>query len=633
MRQKITSNTVAAVIIPLGVALLVRTVMLCQWIGSPLRYYYGVKGLDMQTNLRFGEMFYNGLNGILFTPHRLIVALTMFFNSGISNPDAVVIIQVMLGIPTGAMIGWIALRLTGKRSWAMLSGVAAALYSPLLIHECFLGKDALTADFAVLSLFTLFWAHKQHFRARSVALASCCVIFPLFNHLSALPFAIIGIFFLAQGLKWNIRAIAIWVITPALGLLIIASSFHLARNERFIPFDAPFGYIARVSLKGNTKNPLNFKAETEVATATEAEVKAETKAELEAQIGAEAKIGTEAKVSAEIKVRTEVKVDATPKDGTKATATTTKVKEKVKKERIPKIALGYFKKAFMLFKPYEIPNNINHYFIKNRLGIFNSLLGPLLLIPLAVTSILLILYNSIWRQRFTLPLLYIAGYALPLIAFYPLARYRIILCPVFCLLAPYLFFLAQRLYRQKKRVFWAPPLIAAVYAFVLFPGFDDELLRATDFVAFGKAQELKYGNKKAAEQSYREAVAYTPSHLPGVINLADSLIINGKAPEAMPVLDTYHRLYPEHPGISYYYALSLMGCGDFSDAAAIFALSPPPDNPLMQTLHNFYHGECLRLTGNPAKAMEKYREALKTAEPKIAKNIKATMKSTAQGLY
>ncbi|MDD2403003.1 MAG: hypothetical protein PHI56_00495 [Victivallaceae bacterium] len=556
-------NIFAAVLVPLAAALLARTIMFFQWYDSPLRYYWGVQGLDMQTNLMLGEMFYNG--NLTFSPHRLIVALVMLFNSGINNPDAVVIIQIILGIPTGALVGMMILQLTGKRWWAMLSGITAALYSPILMHECFHGKDALSVDFAVLSLFLLFLACRKRYALSYAVLATCSLILQIFNHLSGLTFGMLGIILLCSGLKWNLRKITISVVAPILGLLVLASVINGLSVGNYMPFNAPMAYIGKVTLQEDIGSSLNINDS-----------------------------------------------------------------ESEKTIRILPLTASYLKKWTMIFSPYEIPNNINYYFIKNRLKLFNFLPGPLLLVPLSVISMIMIVISAKWRRRFALPLFFIAAYSLPLMAFYPLARYRIILCPALCMLFPYLIYATIKYYYHNKRAWGMPVLAAGIYGSILFPGYDDELLRATDFVAFGKAQELKYGDKKAAEESYRAAVSYNPSYLPGIINWTEALILNGKSSEAMPILYNYYLKYPEHKGISYHYALSLMGGGRFIDAEKIFGSTTPPENSLMQTLHNFYHGECLRLLGNPAEAMKKYHEALKTADPERTAIIKKTMDATSQ---
>ncbi len=554
--KKISPNTIVAILVPLAVAIIARTVVLIEWFGSPFRYYHGVPGLDMATFLDFGRRLYNGHMQISL--HRVMVALTMFFNHGEPSTDAVIIMQMLLGIPVGAMMGYVALHLTGNRWWALLTGLIAALYSPFLIHECFLTKDALVPDLAALSLFLLVWGRKYHYKGWRLPLVSLGLFLPFFAHISTVFFAAAGYLWLWYYLRWNIRRMLLGIALPVGTVLVLLSIHVYSLSGYFMPIYLNIEYAASVSAMELSENALNLQ-------------------------------GNVSSKSNHV--------------------------------------FNYLNKGFQLVKPYEIPNNINHYFVKHKMPFFNFLPGPLLLIPFAGVAVILLLLKRKWRRRFNLPLLYLVCYAIPIIAFMPLARYRMILCPALAVMAPYVIFLTLKLYREKRWFFPLPMLAVIAYATVGFPGFDDQLLRATDFVAYGHAQKFRDGNTTAAEQSYMEAIGYNPGYLPAVINVADIMIKRNDAQQAAELLQSYHQEYPESEGVANYYGIALLHSGRFQAAANVFASMTPPANSLTRTIFYYYWAESLRMLGQNREALAKYREGLKTAAPDRAAIIERAMAS------
>jgi tetratricopeptide (TPR) repeat protein len=556
--KKPSANTTAAILIPLGAAIAARLVLLVEWFGSPFRSYHGVPGLDMMTHLEFGRFLYE--NSIQFSLHRALVALTMIFNHGTPSPDTVIIAQMILGVPVGAMMGYVALHLTGKRNWALLTGLIAALYSPFLIHECFLTKDALVPDIAALSLFLLVWGRKHHFRGWRLPLAALGLFLPVLVHISTVFFAAAGWLWLGWYLRGDVRRLAKGVALPVLAALLLLSAHTWSVAGYFLPMalDARYrSHAVEVSLaQSDTNNmTMNFS------------------------------------------------------DG-----------------QSPSLLRNYLKKAQMLIAPYEIPNNINHYFVKNRLPIFSFLPGPLLLIPCAGVALLLIPGSRKWRRRFNLPLLYVCCYALPIIAFMPLARYRMILCPALAVMAPYVIYLTVKLYREKRKTCPLPALAVILYMVIGFPGWDDELLRASDFVAYGHAQKFRDGGSiDNAIHSYREALDYNPAHLPAAVNVAEALIRQNKARDAVSLLTGYRAEYPDAESIRYYYAIALLHAGEFQAADKAFAEMEPPAPPLPRTIYYYYWGESLRMQKQKEKATDKYHLALQSANPAQRAQIEQAM--------
>lgn len=555
--KKPSRNTTAAVIVPLAAAVAARLFLLVEWFGSPFRYYHGVSGLDMMTHLYYGRQLYE--NNMQFSIHRAMVALTMLFNRGTPVPDAVIIMQMLLGIPVGAMMGYAALHLTGKRWWAMLTGLTAALYSPFLIHECFLTKDALVPDFAALSLFLLVWGRKHHFRGWwRLPLVCLGLCLPFLVHISTVFFAAAGYLWLWYYLKWNIRRM-IPAMLPVVAILLLLSAHVYMLSGYFLPMHVSRGYRQHAIEVSRAQSDSN--------------------------------------------------VMTMDFSGSQKTP----------------VAFNYLKKAFLLIKPHEIPNNINHYFVKNRLAVFRFLPGPLLFIPFAGTALIFLCFSRKWLRRFNLPLLYVCCYAVPLIAFMPLARYRMILCPALAVMAPYVIYLSWKWYREKRKIFPLPLAAAAVYSIVLFPGFEDNLLRASDFVAYGHAQKFRDGNTRAAEQSYLDALGHNPDHLPAVVNIAEILLLRNDIQTAVNLLHRYHFKYPQAESINYYYGVALVHAEQFQAAIDIFEGMTPPANDNIRTSFYYYWGEGLRRLGKNDEAMTKFREALSTATSERAQAVERAM--------
>ena len=84
-----------------------------------------------------------------------------------------------------------------------------------------------------------------------------------------------------------------------------------------------------------------------------------------------------------------------------------------------------------------MPNNINYYFMRNKLPVLKFFIGPALLMPIALTGFLLfIIFKSCYKKESIL-FLYILAFGIPICIFFPLGRYKLALAPVFCISASY----------------------------------------------------------------------------------------------------------------------------------------------------------------------------------------------------
>lgn len=143
-------------------ALVLRGVFALFYVSSPFRFYHTLPGLDMETLLRFGEWGTQG-NSFFFTLHRLQVFLFWKLNNGLHPVLWHVLWQSLLGAAGAAMVAAVALKLTGKKYIALLSGVLWALNPVELMYEFTTLQDSLVNFGIILTIFAFLEARKRHF--------------------------------------------------------------------------------------------------------------------------------------------------------------------------------------------------------------------------------------------------------------------------------------------------------------------------------------------------------------------------------------------------------------------------------------------------------------------------------------
>ncbi len=139
----------------------------------------------------------------------------------------------------------------------------------------------------------------------------------------------------------------------------------------------------------------------------------------------------------------------------------------------------------LLFSVREIPENINYYFLKERIFPLSLLPGPALLVPFALAGTFLALRR--WRKKEGLVLGYVFALALPLCAIYPIGRYRLMLIPAFAILAVYP--LIRRMGIKPYYGNAAALLLAAALNWNQF----GTVLRSTDYLAWSIALREQAG--------------------------------------------------------------------------------------------------------------------------------------------
>jgi len=551
------------------------------WLESPVRYYSSISGLDMQTNLIIGSWLYQGFS--IFTIHKFMIAAVMFFNKGQHCPEALVLIQMILGAAAAPLIAWSALHLTGKRIWAMLAGLTAAIYAPALLYESITLRESTQTFFAALSLFGLLWARKRHFDIPGMIVAGVCLSLPCLNRVSSVPFLLLGVLwialylFLKNGKKqhpYKLLLTKIGVMALVLAVVFVPISLFNCKNSSFkLPFHIDLNYALKL---GKIENPKDM------------------------NVGPLQTVAPEAK----------------PQKPVQATVEAPANTEQQEHYGILRYSQNCVNKFYLLFKPFEIANNTNYYFMKYKLFPLQYLAGPLLVIPLAFAAILFMLGSWQWMKKEGLLLLYILAYSMPLVAFYPLARYRLIMYPVFCILMFYPFYQTYAQIKRRNTVLMILPMLLLYIAVFIVTLPEDISIRPTDYIAHGKA--IQYQAGKATDESgeyFKFAIEQYPDYIPGYVNYADNLIKLGQYQQANTLLtDAYARFNGDN-GIAYYYGISLLGTRNPAKAESVFRKMPVPGADSGDARSQYYYclGEALRLQNKLPEALESYKTGLESA--------------------
>ncbi len=350
-------------------ALLVRVVSFFYWEFSPLGLFHQLDGLDMKTHLELGALCVEGK--VLATPYRLLAGI-------LAAPWALVCLQMGLGTLTALLTAYIALRLTGSKFYALLAGLAAALYAPALLYELNTLQESLTAFAAVAAVAAVLRARRRRFAAGATWLAGAALAFAGTGRPASLPLvAALALWVICYGFKRNFRLRRI-LLALAVGFLTVWGPLMLYNGIKFnwpLPFyGSNIGYLAT--------------------------------------------IGSQSKL--ESWNVAEIPAAAHP-------------------AAWHRIAEAFTRKLPLLFAPYEIPDNLNFHFIREQFPPLGMLPGPLLLWPLGLAGIALLFWSGQWRKRQGLSLLYFASLLIFITAYYPTGRHRLVLYPALMLLAAYPF--------------------------------------------------------------------------------------------------------------------------------------------------------------------------------------------------
>lgn len=543
-------------LIPLITGFFARFYFFKEWINSPFRYYHTLTGLDMKTLLLKGGDFYNG--NAAFSPYKLFIAGIYWLTDKNILSESVVLGQFILGMLSIVLTVFISLSISGRKSIAFISGIFMALYAPIIIYETQILKATIYLFLSLLSLAVLLFARKKNFSKITSFLTGVTACLPFFVRHAGFLWLVVAMTWLAlycyskyakktdsglKGMDFLQFKPFIWFICGSLAVFILVFAINKKNGFDTTSYFLPnFNYL----------------------------------------------INTGADPNGDISEQADVM-------GPKKTESPS---PSVKASRTLKTIAHYAVKAYYIFNNYEMPNNINYYFIQKKLPISKFLIGPALLMPLALTGmILLIIYGCALRKESIL-FFYIFAFAIPICIFLPLGRYKLVLAPIFCITAAYAFYyLFQIFNRQGTKL---NNLLVPLFMI---------------FFLFLSISTTSYPLRNSDEKAYGLAAIYFP----------DKLMQKGKFKEASQILKKYYGENQENSIISLYYASSLLGCNRPKDAEFILKQM----NITKDSIGHYFYvlGECYRMQGRKQEADQCYTRVLNSDCLPILKKMAKHQKS------
>jgi hypothetical protein len=549
------------VAVPMAVAAAVRAWLLFAWSGSAFRWYHTVSGLDMMTHVRETADFSRGARGFSF--YSLLAAPGYL----LGGPDGMVAVQAMLGIATAGLVALAAWRLYGHRAAAILAGLIAALYAPAAMYELFHLKESTYLFSAALSLAMLLEARHRHFARPWALAAGAAAMLPATIRFPGLLWGGVALAWLVLAIRQHdlchlhredgprgfgarlLRHCA-WPILGAALVLAAAAGFNAALGHRQLPFGSGANLAFYLGGVVNPKTPAAPPAPSMAAPATEPEA-------------------------------------APAPDPT-------------------------LRKVADLFRAVELSNNLNYYFVRANLPGLAGLLGPLLLLPLAFTGLLLLVGERRMGAGTVLVILFFLSVALPMVMFVPLARYRLTLLPALALWSAFTWVRLVPAAGQPWPRQALPVALGLFAVLMLLLGPRGNLpLRADDFLAYARALRQVPARADETLPALLMAHQLAPRRPATVLALAHGQMARGDFPAARQVLHPLATAPAPDLDIRLAYAATAMGCGDPAAAAAVLEAVPPGQRNLD---YHYQLGECRRLQGRFAEAAEAYRAGLADAQ-------------------
>ena len=528
-QNKKTLYTYAA---PMFLAMVVRVMLYASWLDSPFRLYHTLVGLDMRKFLDWGIGLANG--HCRFTMYRFLVAILNFLAGSANLAEHVVIAQLILGVATTGLTVYIFRNLFHNRSAAIFAGAIFALYAPPMLYETQILKETLYLFLTTLSLATLIRAVASRGAAKKSVACGVFAILPFLVRFS-------GILWFVNVCVWMSltqfkRKRSAWkapatVLAGAASVLAVIFAYELFHGRSPTPFFSPnAAYVLQVGAKPKL-NDLSLPTSTPTNNAEPSN------------------IHTNANGSNSITFFSR-----------------------------------YIAKTPYIITSAEMPNNVNLYFARSRLFPLGVAIQPGLLVPFGLAGLILIIIRPASRGRATPLLLMILSFAVPMILFVPLARYKLILAPTLCVSTA---FLAMTVIREIRGKNWS--------AFAVASG----IVAATFAVSasFAPLPHVRYSDIKA----YGMTAVKEPVRL----------MISGKFREANVILASLAADNPKNPYIQLEYASTLLGTGTPKKALAYLREMDPPSERHLAARRFFEIAEANRILGHKNTAKQHYNQSLR----------------------
>jgi len=541
-------------------ALLVRIVSFSYWKESPLSEYSKIQGLDMKTHIEFAQDFLNGKSA--FSLYKLLCGSMIWLNN--ANPiSGIVLFQHLSGAISSVLVSLISLKLTANKNLALFAGLLYALYAPLIMYESFTLVETI---FVTSCLIAIYVVVSVNFRKKySLFISGLLVVLPSLSRFS-------GIFLSVLLFLW----------------FIVRLGYRRESENNITFFKVILIFLLGTLVSLCTVILINFLNTGEFMILPGRPV-----------LSYILRAGSEMKINPD-----EELLLYNPGDF-----------------MIQRRISSYFEKIYKLISPYEIPNNINYYFLRTQFFPLKFLLGPLFLIPLGVSGFLISLADPRKLKRYSILFFYFIAIALPMIVFIPLARYRIALLLFFVFFSAYYLNSLIRYLRISQKKPLPLLLILLVYTVVLSSTAPKDFpLRSEDFVGYGRALEYKNPESEEVLYAYVKGYEFAPYSHSAVVHLSNYLMTRNRFSDARVILDDYNKKCNDSV-TKILFAASLLGCGQFVEAKEVLEKMHEPENVSTKVNYFYQFAECHRLLGNELEAKKYYDLAFKYSQDELQKRI------------
>lgn len=554
------------VIIPMLVVLGIRITFYFSWTNSTFKYYSFVKGLDMQTLLKQGIDFASKgemANNLYVYIISVIVKLT---NDSIFTIDAIIIFQLFLGAGTVLLSVYIAWLISKSKVMACISGVIIACYAPLLMYEGFILKNTVCTFLATGLFFTALLFYKKDEYKNISALCSGffagMILFANFASLCFVVFVYLWQILIIFKTKENFKSLLIYPAT----ILIILFVFFSSTGFKFFPIinnitDGKWlSYVVRIG------------SQREIKTLNESI-------------------------------------------------------QPLKNQAVAKTIdiYSYLKKAFSLLSSVEVPDNINYCFVKDGLIPLENMISPFLLYAIGIPAFFLYLVLCRDRNVSLMFGMFFASLALPLIIFVPLSRYTIVYSPLLGIFSAWLICEFAKVIRQKNKKNVISIILLLSASFVLQTKLNPVLFyRASDFIAFANALEIKNPGDLRISYVYGEAYKTDPESVPISLKYTDVLMNEGRFLEASNILEKLHSSNPSNTIITLQLSSAFLGCNKTYKAGVLLD-NLSGTTMFDDSLYLYNKAEYFFQTGKYKEALNLYKKLKLLNMPAIKEKINDRM--------
>lgn len=216
-------------------------------------------------------------------------------------------------------------------------------------------------------------------------------------------------------------------------------------------------------------------------------------------------------------------------------------------------------KAAMFFNDFEIPDNYNYYFVREKAWLL-KLLGLTfgLIAPFGLAGIVILWPD---RRRFFIPAIFSLGYFISIVPFHMASRYRLPIVPLLlCTASVTIWWLVDRVKEKNWRaVIKALIPMALILVFCYWPFYSKDETFDAPYTALGVAAARTGDHEKAVEY-YRRALEVNPDYAPARYNLGNAYLalnrLNLAQTEFARAIKTDRHLIQAHLNLGNTYLIS-----------------------------------------------------------------------------